>query len=258
MQARVAPVGICLRDVPKVRKDAIRGVEMTKFRDVFTNKHVILPVIHVTDAEQALRNADIARKAGADGVFLINHEISHGTLLEIHKSISDEHWSWWVGVNCLGFVPSRLFKHVKNVSGVWVDNAFIAEDQFQQPLADEIRSAQEEARWEGLYFGGVAFKYQRSVEDLESAVKIASHYMDVITTSGPGTGQKASVRKIERMKAAVPDCTLAIASGITPDNVADYLMADVFMVATGVSRDFENLDPDLLGALVERVRNHRT
>jgi hypothetical protein len=48
---------------------------------------------------------------------------------------------------------------------------------------------------------------------------------------------------------------LAIASGITPENVEDYLDAtDCFRVPTGVSKTFEELEPTKVVELVERVR----
>ena len=110
-------------------------------------------------------------------------------------------------------------------------------------------------RWSGLYFGGVAFKYQRPVDDLAQAAMIAADYMDVVTTSGPGTGHAASLEKISCLKQALGDQPLAIASGITPENVGDYLdRADCFLVATGVSKLWEELDSDGLTALVQNVR----
>lgn len=105
-----------------------------------------------------------------------------------------------------------------------------------------------------LYFGGVAFKYQRHVEDFESACRVATRYMDVVTTSGPGTGHAAEVEKIRRMKAALGVIPLAIASGVTPENVADYLPhADCFLVATGISRSFTELDPARVRSLIAAV-----
>jgi predicted TIM-barrel enzyme len=107
-----------------------------------------------------------------------------------------------------------------------------------------------------MYFGGVAFKYQRHVEAVGHAARIASRYMDVVTTSGPGTGRAAEVEKIFTMKEALGDFTLAIASGITPENVTAYLpYADCFLVATGISHDFNNLDPARTKTLVDTVRD---
>src|SRR5262245_19066696 len=80
-------------------------------------------------------------------------------------------------------------------------------------------------------------------------------YMDVVTTSGPGTGHAADTNKIWRMKLALGDTPLAIASGITPENVGNYLPhADSFLVATGISHSFTELDPSRVRALIERVR----
>jgi len=104
---------------------------------------------------------------------------------------------------------------------------------------------------------GVAFKYQRPVEDLASAARIAMRYMDVVTTSGPGTGIAAEREKIVAMREATGDFPLAIASGITPDNVGDYLeVADCFLVATGISRSFSEIDAGRLHRLLARVREY--
>jgi len=58
------------------------------------------------------------------------------------------------------------------------------------------------------------------------------------------------------MKAALGDAPLAVASGITPENVSRHLpFADCFLVATGISRSFIELDPSRARKLVERVRS---
>ena len=47
---------------------------MQRFRSHFPQSTpVVLPVIHVETADQARRNAALARQAGCAGVFLINH-----------------------------------------------------------------------------------------------------------------------------------------------------------------------------------------
>lgn len=232
---------------------------MDRFRRVFSQRHVLLPVVHVTELEQALRNAQIARDAGADGVFLINHGMTDDELLWIHAQVVTVFPEWWVGVNCLGLSPQEVFTHVAcKVAGVWVDNALIHEDQASQPAAEQVMAVQQQYKWQGLYFGGVAFKYQRPVADLARAAKIAARYMDVVTTSGPGTGRAASPEKIRIMKEALGEAPLAIASGITPENVIDYLpWADCFLVATGISRTFEELAPERVQELVDRIRAYR-
>ena len=228
----------------------------SRFRHVFTNRHVVLPVIHVASAEQARRNTAIAKTAGADGVFLINHSIASDALLNIYGEIADLFPNWWIGVNCLDLDPETVFARISpRVSGVWVDNAMIQEGQTDQPDAEAVLRAQSENGWKGLYFGGVAFKYQRHVSDLTKAAQVARGFIDVVTTSGPGTGKAAHVEKIRTMKAALGDFPLAIASGITPDNVLDYLPhSDCYLVATGIGSSFEELDPVLVNRLIANVR----
>jgi len=226
---------------------------MSRYLHVFRHRHTVLPVIHVDSPQQALRNTHIAREAGADGVFLINHGLPPDTLLEIHSVVANAHADWWIGVNCLGLTSEEVFATVtRNVSGVWADDAGISESQYAQPYAERVQALRDSRVPDCLYFGGVAFKHQRQVEDLEAASQNASRYMDVVTTSGPATGQAADIEKIARMRAGRP---LAIASGITPENVAGYLPhADSFLVATGISRSFTELEPSRVRELVQCVR----
>lgn len=236
---------------------------MATFRQVFATRHVVLPVVHVESAAQAHRNAAVARDAGADGVFLINHALPDADLLAIHDAVADAHPGWWTGVNCLGLSPELAFAVVSpKVRGVWADNAGIdevQEGQPGQPAAERVAAVRRARGLGGLYFGGVAFKYQRAVTDLEAACRSAARYVDVVTTSGPGTGHAADLDKIRRMREALRDGPLAVASGITPENVGDYLPAvDCFLVATGISRTFTELDSARVRALVERVRASRS
>jgi len=230
----------------------------SSFRKKFPTPHVVLPVIHVATERQALRNASIAYDAGADGVFLINHTTSSAELLDIHAAVAAAFPAWWIGVNCLDLEPRNVFGAVsRRVDGVWVDNAMIDEEGAEQTAGQRVLDAQREHGWNGLYFGGVAFKYQREVENLQAAARIARGYMDVVTTSGPGTGQAAHVEKIRTMKEALGDFPLAIASGITPDNISGYLpFSDCYLVATGISTDFDELSPKLTRRLVDAVRSY--
>lgn len=225
-------------------------------RNVFSERHVILPVIHVANQKQAMRNVNIARDANVDGVFLINHGMSASELLQIHRTIVAEHGQWWIGVNCLDLSPVEIFECIDDtVAGVWVDNAMIEETAETQREAKRIFDARKQRGWNGLYFGGVAFKYQRTVENLAEAATKAVPYMDVVTTSGPGTGYAASPEKIRAMKQSLGHHPLGIASGITPENVHEYLdIADCFLVATGISKSFEELDTDRVKALVRKIR----
>jgi len=229
---------------------------MSRCRNIFPKRHSVFTVIHVETEEQALRNCEISRNANTDGTFLINHGMNPTDLLEIHHKVYQVYPDWWIGVNCLGNDPSETFQMVTDeVAGIWVDNAMIDENSDIQTEAEIIQKVREKSGWQGLYFGGVAFKYQRLVTDLERASTIAMTYMDVVTTSGPGTGKAANTTKIQRMKQALGDFPLAIASGIRPDNIENYLdIADCFLVATGISRTWTGLDEYLVKQLVDKIR----
>jgi predicted TIM-barrel enzyme len=59
------------------------------------------------------------------------------------------------------------------------------------------------------------------------------------------------------MKLALGDLPLAIASGIAPENIRRYLPhADAFLVATGISRSFTELDPEKLETLMRHVNSN--
>lgn len=232
----------------------------TKVSEFFpTSKHVVLPVIH-TEANgfNIEANVEKAMAAGADGVWLICHETDAQWALASHVEWAvNRYQNFWIGVNFLGWDAPRALRigHEVGARGVWVDDAEIDErvEGYSQPEAHEAHYERVE---ESLYFGGVAFKYQRKVTDYEKAAQIAKHYMDVVTTSGVATGEAADVDKIRRMRTGLgPEGVLAIASGLTVDNVSDYLPhADILMVATGVSESWNTLDEKKMKAFVDRVR----
>jgi hypothetical protein len=231
---------------------------MSRYRQVFAGRRTVLPVIHVESTAQAQRNARIARDAGADGVFLISHgKVSDLALLDLQGEVAEAHPGWWVGVNCLGLSAEEVFATVTpKVNGVWTDNARIDETKAEQPYAERVTALRRRVP-DCLYFGGVAFKYQRNVNDLEAACRAAVLHLDVVTTSGSGTGRAAHLEKIRRMSQALAGHPLALASGITPDNVGEFLpYVDCYLVATGISVSFTELDPAKTRSLVEQAHGY--
>ena len=222
-------------------------------------KAAILPVIHVEALGQARENAVIAQDCGADGIFLINHAITDRKLLEIHDNLAANFPDFWMGVNCLGLSPESIFTLIpETVRGVWVDNSYVNERSTHQTRAEQIDAIRKRLAPSCLYFGGVAFKYQRHVNDLETSCELAKHYVDIVTTSGPGTGEAADLNKIRRMKSVLGSHPLAVASGITVENVNDYLPhMDFLLVATGISQSFTQLDSGRLRSLIARVESFR-
>lgn len=230
------------------------------FDQVWPQAHVVLSVIHVSTVSQALYNIELSRDAGADGVFLIDHDSDDCLLNETVAVARGEHEDYWLGANYLarpqdlpGLIDARL-------DGVWVDDALIIEGTTCQTHAARLAAAVREANPKALYFGGVAFKYARPVRDVRAVCAAAADVVDVVTTSGDATGHAAPLEKVRQARSGVGTAgRLGLASGVTPDNVRAYLGAvDVFLVATGVSVSFHELDRHKLADLVDQVHEART
>jgi len=227
------------------------------YRAIFPKRNTLLLVVHSMGTGQVLRNVGIAQNEGADGVFLINHESPARTLYRWYEEARSKYPDFWVGLNCLDLDPEtaiRLAPH--DVGGIWVDNAGVNENEKDggRGYARRLAELRRVRRFSGIYFGGVAFKYQPSVNDSACMAELAAPYVDVVTTSGIGTGKAPGLEKIRAMKEAIDDHPLAIASGITPENVVQYLeYTDCFLVATGVSDSHTELNPARVRQLVHAI-----
>ena len=226
----------------------------------------VLPVIHARDRGQVVRNARIAAREGAHGVFLINHDFGFERLLPIVREVRERLPSLWLGVNFLAVTGARAFPVLGDlersgcmVDAYWADDARIDERADAQREAGAIAKVRRESGWSGLYLGGVAFKKQRVVapEDFEAAAGIAARHMDAVTTSGAATGRSADLSKIEAFRAGCADHALAVASGVTPDNAGSYAgLVDAILVATGINRpgSFYEVEPVRLRRLLAVCR----
>ncbi len=226
------------------------------FFRTFAKSPVIMPVIHVVNQEQALQNAAIARGGGADGVWLIDHRGRPPKFLNsCFAQIQGRYPDLWVGLSYRGVDPENAFRHLPQaVQGYWCDSLGLRsagpEDREQATI---ITAAMAGSNWEGLLFGGVAFKYQQVVpnDQLKSVTLAARDVLDdrgVITTSGSATGDPPDISKTEIMRNALDSCCeserardkgrypLANASGIGPENIAQYVdLIDCFMIASSIT-----------------------
>jgi predicted TIM-barrel enzyme len=219
----------------------------------------VFAVIHVKDTEQANHNTHFAKYVGFDGVFLI----SHGTmdsqhLLNLAKTLQYEtslrHRNeplFQVGINLLGTSPVEAFIQVgDSLDMLWTDNAFVEDSDH----TDTIKLARSSANSHAIYYGGVAFKYQPQPADLRLVAEQARGKVDVLTTSGPGTGIAPELEKLATLAEGFGE-RIGVASGITPENAAAMVpYVGHMLVATGIGRDFYNLDPIKCKRLLEAVR----
>ena len=101
-------------------------------------------------------------------------------------------------------------------------------------------------------FARVAFKYRPHEDDPVGAAACARAAGFIPTTSGDATGHAPAVNKIESMGSAG---ALAIASGMTPENVCTYSPSLThILVATGVARSEYHIDAARLSAFMGQVR----
>lgn len=226
---------------------------------------VVLPVIHVLDTDRTLRNVDILIGEGAAGCFLINHDFGVKPFLPIIRDIRAAHPSLWMGLNFLAVTGAKAFPVLGElaaqgcaVDAYWGDDARIDEASETQTEAQNISEIRAQSGWDGIYFGGTAFKKQREVAaaQYEASARAACPFMEVITTSGVATGHEADLTKIEDFRRGIGDRPLALASGITPENAERYADVDCFMVATGINQpgNFYDIDPQRLRHLMATTR----
>ncbi|MGE0331798.1 MAG: hypothetical protein AB7P37_14040 [Ramlibacter sp.] len=219
-------------------------------------------VIHHRDADTTLSQAQLALACGADGVFLISHTGGDAALPTLGATLNDC-WATVrstrdetpsVGLCLLTYSPGQAMDAAAaaGVNALWVGASGIASsgiDDTGRALCEAMRRHPQIA-----VFAGVAFKYQGEEPDPAAAARVATSLGMIPTTSGAATGSAPALAKIEAMSRAVGG-RLAVASGMTIDNVADFapLVSDI-LVSTGVSRDEYTLNEGKLRAFVARAR----
>lgn len=219
----------------------------------------IYPVINVTSVEWTM--SEVAKVVGhnVSGVFLIDHDANDLRLAQSIGAVSDAYPDLFLGANFIRrslndtlSLVSQLIGTADPLSAVWSDNAGLDALLRDPALEPPARPS----GWSGLHFGGVAFKYQAHIpqEQLPLLGQLARTRVDVAVTSGPGTGLRADLHRLRALRAGLGDRPLAVASGITPENVVDYLgLADHALVATGISRAGSGIHEPTLDLLLKAV-----
>lgn len=198
----------------------------------------LLPVIHCDSISQTIENIEIVREAGCSGCFLIGHGLSPIEVIEIHGYAKIKYPRFWIGLNLLGAGVQDYKCLPFGLDALWLDNIHAGEHVFAIAIHEVLRKSTK-----GMLFGGTAFKYQPRVKSSSEEAALAVNYCDVVTTSGDSTGSPPTLEKIVSMREAVGPHPLAIASGITAENVEQFLpYVDYFLVATGINKNWNLLD----------------
>lgn len=221
-------------------------------------KTSVWPVIHLLNVELAIANADIAVRCGCEGVFVIQHDGRDHEVDPVAKQIMERHPTLKVGVNYLSMTADLALEKSLALSAhaTWVDNAGVT-SRGASPMAEAISRRLKEHP-NHLFFGSVAFKYQRHEPEPGLAALEAVRLGMIPTTSGAGTGMAPEAKKLFDMRQQIGETApLAVASGITPDNVYELgRFLSHILVATGVSLDFHTLDEATLARLVQNASDY--
>lgn len=217
----------------------------------------IIPVVHHLDYRTSCSQGALVLSAGADGVFLISHGGKDEDLFAPAAALKEQFPDKLVGLNLLGHQALSALSQVRaaGLDMVWDDAPGVTSTQ-SNGSAQEIAHLLTTIASSLLFFGSVAFKYQPHEPSPGQAAVRARQLGMIPTTSGPGTGEPPSVAKIAAMHGALGNkAPLAIASGMTPENVGSFLpYLTHFLVATGVSLDDHHFTPNKLDAFIRAVR----
>lgn len=197
----------------------------------------LIPVIHMVSQEQVLTNIRTCHLNDVNKVFLIHHGCDNGELVRTAQLMKSIFPTMWIGVNLLGFSTDVALgiEDIVGLDGLWCDGTIDKEDYLRT------------RKFQGTFFGSLAFKYQRQTTDLETACKNAMETCDVATTSGEGTGKEISLVKLNRIKEYIGDFPLAIASGVSIDNIHHYVgNVDYLLVASSITDKNELIIPEKL------------
>ncbi len=223
----------------------------------------VYPVVHINDPLAAVEQSGIAFELGADGVYLIDHKSRNSNVLfQAFNEVEQEYPEKFIGVNILAypFAASclRVIKAVKERDSIdRVPNALWFDDVTLDMGLAKLSKDDDPVISSVRLLGGVAFKYTDTYTDdpeiaSQEAKRLVS-YVDVVTTSGSATGSPPSIQKIAKMKAAIGNQGLAIASGISVENIADYRgIVDQVLVSTSVETEKYSgiFDPARLADLI--------
>lgn len=217
------------------------------------NKAEIYPVLHTSgNVAGNIEQAHVAFDNDSDGLFLIDHHNTNPQkLLEIYESIRTEFPDRFIGLNLLSChrVSASLKKVVENrilPDGLWSDSSDDPDMTKDRAYGKNIK-----------IFGGIAFKYTTSyTDDPETAARLANaapDWIDVITTSGPQTGQPASLEKLKAMHDALPEGKeLAVASGVDMDNIEEIRkVVDKILLASSIEQSDGIFDAAKLREITE-------
>jgi len=214
----------------------------------------IIPVIHHVDSKLTLEQAKIVSDSKAFGIFLISMTGDNEHLPMLAKVIKFRYPHLKLGTNLLGNTALETVKINLDfeLDMSWSDEPILHGDNIS-PDAIEISEIIKNSHH--LFFNSVAFKYQK-IDPKPEVSTLNSYNLGFIpTTSGEATGKAANLDKISKMAAALQVKKMGLASGLTPNNIKDYLpYIEYGLVSTGISKNFHEIEPKLLALMIDNSK----
>lgn len=214
--------------------------KIIKYKYKTPMKTELIPVIHMLNENQVMTNVKTCIECGINKVFIINHVVSIEDLLNCSKKVKLKYPNLWVGVNMLGYKTDISLLLDTGLDGLWCDGV--------------VNEHPVKRNFKGMFFGGVAFKYQPQPKDLNLACYWAKMTTDVATTSGTATGKPADINKILKIRDYLGDHPMAIASGVSIDNIESYKgIVDYLLVASSITTKGEMIIKEKLIELKSKI-----
>lgn len=245
-------VDLCLKCAPGFWENTRQAIEAMSIVREYPE---VWPVIHVENHETALANATIAAQAKAEGIFLIQMHGNDDLLDPLIYPIRQQFPQLKVGFNFLSLSPLEALRRSLQLGAdaTWTDRPGVRSDGVSVEAEDISALLLQHS--DHLFFASIAFKYQPVDPNPWLAAQKAYYLGMIPTTSGEATGMAPAAEKLRLIKKGQSSLSLALASGITADNVGEFLpYLTHCLVSTGISHDFEHFDAKKLQQLVDRVR----
>lgn len=217
----------------------------------------VFPVIHHLNSGISLGQVEVAKRCGADGVFLISHYGKDDEVVSVAADAKKAYPDFLIGINLLTRLPldAAYLARDNGLDMVWADDMGVDSKGCTQEAKTLSSFVVENPGI--LMFASVAFKYRLPESNPAAAAVNALNAGFFPTTSGSATGHAPDVDKIISMSNAT-EGILAIASGMTPENVGQYApYLSHILVSTGISLSECRIDEEKLKKLIAVVRGSR-
>ncbi|MFO0723296.1 MAG: BtpA/SgcQ family protein [Myxococcota bacterium] len=249
-----------------------------KLESISKNKRQLWVVVHIrankttkadgsVDEEKlfadALANADAVVEGGGDMIVLINSRTEMPLYERVIAAVRQKYPEFPIGISALSYGISNLtegFRLAKKFSAqmVWCETVPDEKMEYEDddgsykpaeviPLALALQTQKNE-RPEAIHAAGVHMKYTRPLDGktFEEAMAAALGKVDAINVTGPKTGVRADVERIQSARKVAGDYPMGLASGVSTENVGEIIdLIDYAIVGTSLKMDQDPLRTDV-------------